>query len=211
MIEFILILFVSIYFIVFDIRNREIPIQFYRFIIALTLLYASLMNFRLLFSNITIIILFVLNFFLLFFSCISLYLMKLIGGGDSKYIYILYLFHFGLKSELISFAHYFFILFFQYLLFYSLNYLYNRSLFADTFKPFFLNLNIKKKLLKFNVQMSYRVFPLSSLKTYNEIKSKIKNISFFYNSNKYRFHYIAQYKMPLIGLCFSSYLCIIIF
>ncbi len=208
---FIFILIISIYYSILDFFIRKIPNKNFIVFFSLGILNLIISSVLSNFSKFFLLILFLLNFFTLFLSCLVLFWIRFIGGGDSKYIFLLFLLHFGFFFEILNLFNFFFFLFLFNFLFSFLNYLINQVIHSNKFDKVFLILKINKISIKFYYKLCFRIIPLKLLIHYDKIRFEIKRFLIFYDFDGGYCFYLAQYRFPAIFLCFLSYISNLIF
>jgi len=207
MITFILLLFFSFYFCILDLRIRRIPIKNFKILFYLTLFYIF---FTFYFFDITLffrsIFLFTSYFILLFVLCFIFYVIKLIGGGDSKYLFFLSIFHFYYSMEVINLIDFFIIFTLIYFTLYIPNLLKNQIYYRLLHEQFLFSLNIRKGFFGFYLKLCFKFLPLKSIQKFDDIKYKIRSFSILYDFKTRSLYFLSQYKMPVIMICFLSYI-----
>ncbi|MHA1677778.1 MAG: prepilin peptidase [Promethearchaeota archaeon] len=201
---YILILFLV--FIYDDIKFRRISNRF----IILNLFIGIFLNNIVMLSNKNnwIYIVLIRIYFLSLISIILflLYSIKIIGGGDGKAIFVIFL------NKPLSGLHgfyfvNFFLFFFMFLLVYlSLNIITNH--FSNSkwvFKQYFLINNIKSIHHKIHYKSNYRFYPLVQFKTLNKKGRVIKPKSILFNQRRNQLEIMIQYRFALMILFFLSY------
>lgn len=203
MIFFIILLIVSIYFSILDLRNRRIPIKNFKILFLISLFFIFF-TFNSLDS--ALILLFLLQMIFLFFFCFIFYVLNFIGGGDAKYIFFISIYNFCYSFEIVNLIDFFsiFILIYFSLLIPNLakNQFYSRSL----YEQFLIFFNRKCFFIDFYLKLCFKFFPLKSINKIDDIKYKIKSFLILFDFKTGNFYFISQYKMPVIIVCFLAYL-----
>ena len=207
MITFIILLFISIYFCILDLRIRRIPIKVFKILFYFTIIYIfSTFYFLDIVLFLRSIFLFIFYLILLFFLCFILYEIKLIGGGDSKYLFFLSIFHFYSSMEVINLIDFFLIFTFNYFILYIPILLKNQIYFRLLYEQFLSSFNITNGFFRFYLKLCFKFLPLKSIKKYDEIKYVIRSSSILYDFKTNYLYFFSQHKMPVIIICFLSYI-----
>lgn len=204
MIFFIILVIISIYFSILDLRNRRIPLKNFKILFLFSLFFIFFLFFSL---DFTLILLFLSHMVLLFFFCFVFYLLNFIGGGDAKYLFFISIFNFYYSLEIINLIDFFFIFIFIYFSLFIPNLIKNQLYFRSLYEQFLIFLDIRMRIFfDFYLKLCFKFFPLKSIKKYDDIKYKIKSFSILYDFKTGVFYVISQYKMPVIIISFLSYL-----